>query len=183
MPVAIEPVDLAFALLKSARVSTAGAIRARYHGTPRRVLFKASSVDLSQDARALRVKEKVIAIVSVRQSTNGAEQRKSSETIPGCTRCMRLGHSRHYLRHGREGRGTLLRRSTMLDECARGLGTKKSAVARRSFPGCRETVELDCVPVLYRARLQSGCGKTHVLCQGTTLEVAEKLMFCVRARL
>ena len=41
---AIGPVDLAFALLKSARVSTAGAIRARYHGTPRRVLFKVSSV-------------------------------------------------------------------------------------------------------------------------------------------
>src|ERR1700691_6586605 len=87
MPGAIVPVDFAFALLKSARVSTAGAIRARYHGTPRRVLFKASSVDLSQDARAPRVKEKVIAIVSVRQSTNGGEQRKSSETMPGCTHC------------------------------------------------------------------------------------------------
>ena len=74
MPGAIVPVDFAFALLKSARVSTAGAIRARYHGTPRRVLFKASSVDLSQDARVLRVKEKVIAIVSTRQSTNGGEQ-------------------------------------------------------------------------------------------------------------
>jgi hypothetical protein len=51
--VAIVPVDLAFALLKSARVSTAGAIRARYHGSPRRVLFTASSGYLSQDARAL----------------------------------------------------------------------------------------------------------------------------------
>ncbi len=84
--VATVPLDRAFALLKSARVSTAGAIRARYHGTPRRVLFKASSVDLSKDARILRVKEKVIAIVSKRQSTNGAEQRKSSETKPICTR-------------------------------------------------------------------------------------------------
>ena len=81
------PVDLAFALLKSARVSTAGAIRARYHGTPRRVLFKASSVDLSQDARVQRVKEKVIAIVSTRQSTNGAEQWIRQRTMPGCTRC------------------------------------------------------------------------------------------------
>src|SRR5271154_2739774 len=86
MPVAIGPVDLAFALLKSARVSTAGAIRARYHGTPRRVLFKASSVDLSQDARALRVKEKVIAIVSTRQSTNGGEQWIRQRSMPGCTR-------------------------------------------------------------------------------------------------
>jgi hypothetical protein len=51
--VAIVPVDLAFALLKSARVSTAGAIRARYHGSPRRVLFTASSGYLSQDARPL----------------------------------------------------------------------------------------------------------------------------------
>jgi hypothetical protein len=60
------PVALAFALLKSARVRTAGAIRARYHGSTRRVLFKATSVNLSQDARALRVKEKVIAIVALR---------------------------------------------------------------------------------------------------------------------
>ena len=51
MPGAIVPVDFAFALLKSARVSTAGAIRARYHGTSRRVLFKATSINLSQDAR------------------------------------------------------------------------------------------------------------------------------------
>jgi hypothetical protein len=51
MRVAIVPVALAFALLKSARVSTAGA-RARYHGSTRRVFSKASSVDLSQDARA-----------------------------------------------------------------------------------------------------------------------------------
>jgi hypothetical protein len=87
MPVAIEPVDLAFALLKSARVSTAGAIRARYHGTPRRVLFKASSVDLSQDARALRVKEKVIAILSMRQSTNGGEPWIRQRSMPSCTRC------------------------------------------------------------------------------------------------
>jgi hypothetical protein len=41
--VATVPVDLAFALLKSARVSTAGAIRARYQGSTRRVLFKATS--------------------------------------------------------------------------------------------------------------------------------------------
>ena len=68
------PLALAFALLKSARVSTAGAIRARYHGSTRRVLFKATSVNLSQDARSLRVKEKVTAIVALRQSTNGAEQ-------------------------------------------------------------------------------------------------------------
>jgi hypothetical protein len=34
----------------------------------------------------LRVKEKVIATVAKRQSTNGAEQRKSSETKPICTR-------------------------------------------------------------------------------------------------
>ena len=68
------PLALAFALLKSARVSTAAAIRARYHGSTRRVLFKATSVNLSQDARLLRVKEKVIATVPMRQSTNGAEQ-------------------------------------------------------------------------------------------------------------
>ena len=49
--VAIVPLALAFAQLKSARVSTAGAIRARYHGSPRRVLFKATSINLSQDAR------------------------------------------------------------------------------------------------------------------------------------
>jgi len=79
------PVDFAFALLKSARVSTAGAIRARYHGTSRRVLFKASSVDLSQDARVLRVKEKVIAIVSTRQSTNGGEQWIRQRSMPSCT--------------------------------------------------------------------------------------------------
>jgi hypothetical protein len=72
--VAIVPVDLAFDLLKSARVGTAGAVRARYHGSTSKVLFKASSVGLSQNARALRVKEKVIAVVAVRQSTNGAEQ-------------------------------------------------------------------------------------------------------------
>jgi hypothetical protein len=72
--VAIVPVARAFALLKSARVSTACAIRARYHGSTRRVLFKATSINLSQDARVLRVKEKVIAIVSMRQSTNGAQQ-------------------------------------------------------------------------------------------------------------
>jgi hypothetical protein len=35
----------------------------------------------------LRVKEKVIAIVAKRQSTNGAEQKKSTETKPVCTRC------------------------------------------------------------------------------------------------
>jgi hypothetical protein len=34
-----------------------------------------------------RVKEKVIAIVSQRQSTNGGEQRINSEPKPGCTRC------------------------------------------------------------------------------------------------
>ena len=68
------PLARAFALQKSARVSTAGAIRARYHGSSRRVLFKATSVNLSQDARVQRVKEKVIATVSMRQSTNGAEQ-------------------------------------------------------------------------------------------------------------
>ena len=50
--VAIVPLALAFAQLKSARVSTAGAIRARYHGSPRRVLFKATSINLSQDARS-----------------------------------------------------------------------------------------------------------------------------------
>jgi hypothetical protein len=33
-----------------------------------------------------RVKEKVIAIVSLRQSTNGGEQRINSEAMPGCTR-------------------------------------------------------------------------------------------------
>ena len=68
------PVDLAFALLKSARVSTAGAIRARYQGSTRRVLFKATSVNLSQDARSVRVKEKVAATVALRQSTNVGEQ-------------------------------------------------------------------------------------------------------------
>ena len=72
--VATVPVDLAFALLKSARVSTAGAIRARYQGSTRRVLFKATSVNLSQDARSVRVKEKVAATVAVRQSTNGGEE-------------------------------------------------------------------------------------------------------------
>ncbi len=34
----------------------------------------------------VRVKEKVIAIVAVRQSTNGAEQRKSSKIKAICTR-------------------------------------------------------------------------------------------------
>jgi hypothetical protein len=34
----------------------------------------------------VRVKEKVIAIVAKRQSTNGAEQRKSSKIEPICTR-------------------------------------------------------------------------------------------------
>ena len=29
----------------------------------------------------------------------------------------------------------------------------------------------------------TGCGKTHVLYQGTTLQVAEKLLLCIRARL
>jgi hypothetical protein len=72
--VAIVPLALAFAQLKSARVITAGVIRTRYHGSPRRVFFKATSINLSQDARALRVKVKVIAIVLMRQSTNGAEQ-------------------------------------------------------------------------------------------------------------
>ena len=98
--VAIVPLALAFALLKSARVSTAGAIRARYHGSTHRVLFKATSINLSQDARAMRVKEKVIAIVAMRQSTNGAEQeiRQRSPAqlhLPLCD----LKHSRHYLRH------------------------------------------------------------------------------------
>ena len=49
--VAIVPLALAFAQPKSARVSTAGAIRARYQGSSRRVLFKATSINLSQDAR------------------------------------------------------------------------------------------------------------------------------------
>jgi alpha-glucosidase (family GH31 glycosyl hydrolase) len=49
--VATVPLARAFAQPKSARVSTAGAIRARYHGSPRRVLFKATSINLSQDAR------------------------------------------------------------------------------------------------------------------------------------
>jgi hypothetical protein len=100
MPVALAPVALAFPSRKSARASTAGAIRARYHGSTRRVLFTASSVDLSQDARALRVKEKVIAIVSLCQSTDGAEQgmrqRKHAQLH------LLLGvswHARHYLRH------------------------------------------------------------------------------------
>ena len=98
--VAIVPLALAFALLKSARVSTAGAIRARYHGSTHRVLFKATSINLSQDARVLRVKEKVIAMVAMRQSTNGAEQeiRQRSPVhlhLPLCD----LRHSRHYLRH------------------------------------------------------------------------------------
>jgi hypothetical protein len=85
--VAIVPVDPVFALLKSARVSTAGTIRARYHGSTRRVLFKASSVNLSQDARALRVKEKVIAIVSLRQSTNGGERGIRHRRHANCTCC------------------------------------------------------------------------------------------------
>jgi hypothetical protein len=50
--VAIVPLALAFAQAKSARVSTAAAIRARYQGSPRRVLFKATSINLSQDARS-----------------------------------------------------------------------------------------------------------------------------------
>src|ERR1700733_524369 len=50
--VAMLPLARAFALPKSARVSTAGAIRARYHGSTRRVLFKATSINLSQDARS-----------------------------------------------------------------------------------------------------------------------------------
>jgi hypothetical protein len=51
--VATVPLALAFAQPKSARVSTAGAIRARYQGSSRRVLFKATSIDLSQDARSI----------------------------------------------------------------------------------------------------------------------------------
>src|SRR5882757_5041353 len=50
--VAIAPLALAFAQAKSARASTAGAIRARYQGSSRRVLFKATSINLSQDARS-----------------------------------------------------------------------------------------------------------------------------------
>src|SRR5882757_8451685 len=50
--VAIAPLALAFAQAKSARDSTAGAIRARYQGSSRRVLFKATSINLSQDARS-----------------------------------------------------------------------------------------------------------------------------------
>ena len=49
--VAIVPLPRAFAQPKSARVSTAGAIRARYQGSSRKVLFKATSIDLSRDAR------------------------------------------------------------------------------------------------------------------------------------
>jgi hypothetical protein len=47
--VAILPLALAFALLKSARVRRVGAMRARYHGSPSRVLFNASSDYLSQE--------------------------------------------------------------------------------------------------------------------------------------
>ena len=35
---------------------------------------------------ALRVKEKVIATVSMRQSTNGAQPGPDSENMPNCTR-------------------------------------------------------------------------------------------------
>ncbi len=56
-----------------------------------------------------RVKEKVIAIVAVRQSTNGAEQRKSRETKPICTRRSAIKAVRA-ITSGMpdEGRGTLL---------------------------------------------------------------------------
>jgi hypothetical protein len=124
--VAAVPLDRAFALLKSARVSTVGATRARYHSTPRRVLFKASSVDLSQDARVPRVKEKVIAIVAKRQSTNGAEQWQSSETKPICTRRSAF-RAPHTITSG------------MTDEAG-----KKSTAVERCFQG-RETANPDCV--------------------------------------
>jgi hypothetical protein len=56
-----------------------------------------------------RVKEKVIAIVSKRQSTNGAEQRKSTETMPICTRRSAFKAMRAITSGmADEGRGTLL---------------------------------------------------------------------------
>jgi hypothetical protein len=74
----------------------------------------------------LRVKEKVIAIVSKRQSTNGAEQRKSNETIPVCTRRSAF-RATHDITSG------------MTDEAG-----KKSTAVGRLLPG-REAVDPDCI--------------------------------------
>ena len=99
--VAIVPLALAFAQLKSARVSTAGAIRARYHGSPRRVLFKATSINLSQDARCTASEGE-----SNRDSFLAPEYqrgRTGDETAKPCTIApapVRLERARHYLRHG-----------------------------------------------------------------------------------
>ena len=98
--VAIVPLALVFALLKSARVSTAGAIRARYTAAHIEFSSMPPPSTFHRMLALLRVKEKVIAIVAMRQSTNGAEQeiRQRSPAqlhLPLCD----LKHSRHYLRH------------------------------------------------------------------------------------
>jgi hypothetical protein len=96
--VATVPLAFAFAMKKSARVSTA----ARYDGTPMNVLFKASSVCLSQDdPHCLRVKEKVIATVALCQSTNGAEQEIKERKQEHLHSALGVsGGLRYYLRHG-----------------------------------------------------------------------------------
>jgi hypothetical protein len=98
--VAMVPLALAFALLKSARVSTAGAIRARYHGSTRRVVFKATSINLSQDARCTASegesnRDSFLA-PEYQRGTTGARQRKHAQLHP--LLCVKAP-ARHYLRH------------------------------------------------------------------------------------
>jgi len=100
MPVAIVPVDRAFALWKSTRVSTAGAIRARYHGTTRRVLFKASSVHLSKDARvtASEGESNRDSFQAPEYQRGRAEEKQRNQAHLHPPLCDKR-HSRHYLRH------------------------------------------------------------------------------------
>jgi hypothetical protein len=90
-----------------------------------------------------RVKEKVIAIVAKRQSTNGAEQRKSSETTPICTHRSAFKPAQD-ITSGMPGESR-----EKVDRCW------------KMLPG-RETVDPDCVPVLY---------------QGATEDIAESSSF------
>ena len=90
-----------------------------------------------------RVKEKVIAIVAKRQSTNGADQKKKQRNHP------RL-HS--------------LRCVSATQDITSGMpGESREKVDRcwKMLPG-RETVDPDCVPVLY---------------QGATEDIAESSSF------
>jgi hypothetical protein len=53
---------------------------------------------------------------------------------------------------------------------------KRSSVSGHDFTGCEKRSSVS-------GHDFAGCGKTHVLYQGATLQAAEKLMFCIRARL